>query len=110
MHGRDLSGGGVPGRRPLRGARVPASPIRRRAAPCCKVEAVGLCGSDVAQFHGVELVPAASVFPVVPGHETVGRVVKLAPDAELGVREGDRVAVDEILSSRPPSASTATPT
>jgi threonine dehydrogenase-like Zn-dependent dehydrogenase len=66
-----------------------------------RVEAVGLCGSDVAQFHGVELVPGASVFPVVPGHETVGRVVKLAPDAALGVQEGDRVAVDEILSQGP---------
>jgi threonine dehydrogenase-like Zn-dependent dehydrogenase len=67
-----------------------------------RVEAVGLCGSDVAQFHGVELVPGGSVFPVVPGHETVGRVVKLAPDAKLGVGEGDRVAVDEILSQAPP--------
>jgi threonine dehydrogenase-like Zn-dependent dehydrogenase len=66
-----------------------------------RVEAVGLCGSDVAQFHGVELVPGASVFPIVPGHETVGRVVKLAPDAQLGVAEGDRVAVDEILSQAP---------
>ena len=47
-----------------------------------EVEAVGLCGSDVAQFHGVELVPGGSMFPVVPGHETVGRVMKLAPDAE----------------------------
>lgn len=64
-----------------------------------QVEAVGLCGSDVAQFHGVELVPGGSVFPVVPGHETVGRVVKLARDAQLGVAEGDRVAVDEILEA-----------
>jgi threonine dehydrogenase-like Zn-dependent dehydrogenase len=66
-----------------------------------QVEAVGLCGSDVAQFHGVELVPGGSAFPIVPGHETVGRVVALAPDASLGVAEGDRVAVDEILSIAP---------
>ena len=46
-----------------------------------QVEACGLCGSDLATFEGVELIPDASVFPVVPGHETVGRVVKLAPDA-----------------------------
>ena len=62
-----------------------------------QVEAVGLCGSDVAQFEGVEIVPGATAFPVVPGHETVGRVVKLAADAQLGVAEGDRVAVNEIL-------------
>src|SRR5688500_14826789 len=66
-----------------------------------KVEAVGLCGSDVAQFHGFELVPGGSAFPVVPGHETVGRVVALDPKAELGVNEGDRVAVNEILSIAP---------
>jgi threonine dehydrogenase-like Zn-dependent dehydrogenase len=67
-----------------------------------RVEAVGLCGSDVAQFHGVELVPGGSTFPVVPGHETIARVAKLAPDADLGVAEGDRVAVDELLSAMPP--------
>jgi threonine dehydrogenase-like Zn-dependent dehydrogenase len=66
-----------------------------------RVEAVGLCGSDVAQYHGVELVPGGTAFPVVPGHETVGRVVELAAGAQLGVAEGDRVAVDEILSQAP---------
>ena len=67
-----------------------------------QVEAVGLCGSDVAQFEGIEIVPGATAFPVVPGHETVGRVVKLAPDAALGVAEGDRVAVNEILMAAGP--------
>ena len=66
-----------------------------------KVEAVGLCGSDVAQYHGIELVPGGTAFPVVPGHETVGRVEKLGAGAQLGVAEGDRVAVDEILSQAP---------
>jgi threonine dehydrogenase-like Zn-dependent dehydrogenase len=67
-----------------------------------QVEAVGLCGSDVAQYEGIEIVPGASVFPVVPGHETVGRIAKLAPDADLGVSEGDRVAVNEILMTAGP--------
>jgi len=66
-----------------------------------RVEAVGLCGSDVAQFHGIHLIPGASAFPVVPGHEIVGRVESLAPDARLGVAEGTRVAVDEILGFDP---------
>jgi threonine dehydrogenase-like Zn-dependent dehydrogenase len=66
-----------------------------------QVEAVGLCGSDLAQFAGIELVPGASVFPVVPGHEIVGRVAALAPDADLGVDVGTRVAVNEILSQAP---------
>ena len=67
-----------------------------------QVEAVGLCGSDVAELEGIEIVPGATVFPVVPGHETVGRVVKLAADTTLGVVEGDRVAVNEILMAPGP--------
>jgi threonine dehydrogenase-like Zn-dependent dehydrogenase len=67
-----------------------------------QVEAVGLCGSDVAQFEGIEIVPGACAFPVVPGHETVGRVVKLAAGADLGVAEGGRVAVNEILMAPGP--------
>ena len=63
-----------------------------------KVDAVGLCGSDVAQHDGVQLIPGGSAFPVVPGHETVGTVWRLGADARgLGVAEGDRVAVDEVL-------------
>ena len=57
------------------------------------VEAVGLCASDVAQLHGHKHVPG-EVSPVVPGHEIVGRVHALDPAADLGVRVGQRVAVD----------------
>jgi threonine dehydrogenase-like Zn-dependent dehydrogenase len=57
------------------------------------VEAVGLCASDVAQLHGHRHVPG-EVAPVVPGHEIVGRVHALAPEARLGVAIGQRVGVD----------------
>jgi threonine dehydrogenase-like Zn-dependent dehydrogenase len=65
-----------------------------------RVEAVGLCGSDVAQLHGVRNVPGA-MFPVVPGHETVARIERIDPASTLGVRAGDRVAIDEVLSVDP---------
>lgn len=63
-----------------------------------QVEAVGLCGSDLAQFHGGVGVPGEK-FPVVPGHETVGRIAKITAEAAQawGLAEGDRVCVDEIL-------------
>ena len=61
-----------------------------------KVEAVGMCGSDVAQLHGHKHVPGEKS-PVVPGHEIVGRVHALADDANLGVAVGDRVAVDLVV-------------
>ncbi len=60
------------------------------------VEAVGLCASDVSQLHGHKHVPG-EVSPVVPGHEIVGRVHALAPDAALGVEIGQRVGVDLVL-------------
>jgi len=61
-----------------------------------QVEAVGMCSSDVSQLAGHKHVPG-EVAPVVAGHEMVGRVVKLADDADLGVRVGDRVAIDLVL-------------
>ena len=77
--------------------------VRRFAKPdppegglVLRVEAVGLCGSDVAQLHGHRLLGNA-VFPVVPGHETIGRVDRIDPAGDWTVREGDRVAVDEVL-------------
>src|SRR5437879_13224113 len=87
------------GRYELRELPVPPPPP---GGALLRVEAVGLCGSDLAQLHGVELVPGASAFPVVPGHETVGEIVKVARDSQLHVGEGARVAVDEILSAEPP--------
>ncbi|MEM7139981.1 MAG: zinc-binding dehydrogenase [Actinomycetota bacterium] len=68
-----------------------------------KVEAVGLCASDVSQLHGHHHVPG-EVSPVVPGHEIVGRVHALADDADLGVEVGQRVGVDLVLfGGRPDS-------
>ncbi len=61
-----------------------------------RVEAVGMCGSDVAQWHGLVTLPGMR-YPIVPGHEIVGVIEKLARDAVFGVVEGDRVAVDEVV-------------
>lgn len=61
-----------------------------------QVEAVGLCASDVSQLHGHKHVPG-EVSPIVPGHEIVGRVHALAPDAALGVEVGQRVGVDLVV-------------
>jgi len=65
-----------------------------------RVEAVGLCASDLSQLRGHKHVPG-EVSPVVPGHEIVGRVHELAPDAELGVEVGQRVGVDLVVFNSP---------
>jgi threonine dehydrogenase-like Zn-dependent dehydrogenase len=61
-----------------------------------RVEAVGMCGSDVAQWHGIRALPDSD-YPIVPGHEIVGVIDRLDAAAAFSVGEGDRVAVDECL-------------
>ena len=61
-----------------------------------KVEAVGMCSSDLEQIKGHKHVPG-EVAPLVAGHEMVGRVEALAKDAQFPVAVGDRVAIDLIL-------------
>ena len=65
-----------------------------------KVEAVGMCSSDLAQLNGHKHVPG-EVSPVVAGHEMVGRVEQLADNADLGVSVGDRVVLDLLVPGPP---------
>ncbi len=57
-----------------------------------RVEACGLCGTDHEQWSGA--LPAPT--PMIPGHETVGRIVRIGAGASArwGVRPGDRVVVE----------------
>jgi 2-desacetyl-2-hydroxyethyl bacteriochlorophyllide A dehydrogenase len=59
-----------------------------------RVEACGICGSDYEQYEGA--LPAK--YPVIPGHEPVGRIHAIGPAAaeRWGVREGDRVCVEAL--------------
>ena len=60
-----------------------------------RVEAVGMCHSDIDNLHGIVHTPWGGEFPTIPGHEIVGRIDRISPAAaeSLGVAEGDRVAV-----------------
>jgi threonine dehydrogenase-like Zn-dependent dehydrogenase len=74
-------------------------PVLRPGCAVLKVEAVGICHSDVDQFRGHPPVPSGGIFPVVPGHEIVGRIESITPEAAaaFGVREGDRVGVRSVV-------------
>lgn len=63
-----------------------------------EVEACGLCGTDHELFTGA----IAPGFAFVPGHEAVGRISEIGPQASerWGVVEGDRVAVECFQSCR----------
>ncbi|WP_026343239.1 zinc-dependent alcohol dehydrogenase family protein [Nocardia sp. BMG111209] len=70
-------------------------PTPRPGEVVVRVEAVGICGTDLHIVAG-EFPPTP--YPIVPGHEFAGEVVALGAGAEAaGVRAGDRVAVDPSL-------------
>ncbi|RQW74830.1 hypothetical protein EBB45_09525 [Lysinibacillus composti] len=60
-----------------------------------KVEMCGVCGSDLHIYQGDWGEP----YPLIPGHEFIGRVEALGSNASLihNVNLGDRVAVEMIL-------------
>ncbi len=59
-----------------------------------RVEAVGLCGTDLHVLDG-EFAP--TVFPIIPGHETSG-VVEAVGEEVTTFSPGDRVSVDPTLT------------
>jgi 2-desacetyl-2-hydroxyethyl bacteriochlorophyllide A dehydrogenase len=59
-----------------------------------KVEACGVCGTDIHIFDG-EFPPTP--YPITPGHEFAGTVAAVSPDVTLSLSVGDRVAVDPSL-------------
>jgi threonine dehydrogenase-like Zn-dependent dehydrogenase len=60
-----------------------------------RVEACGICGSDVEQYEGV--IPVR--LPVVPGHEPLGTIARIGDRAakRWRVDVGDRVAVESLI-------------
>jgi threonine dehydrogenase-like Zn-dependent dehydrogenase len=65
-----------------------------------RIEACGVCGSDVEQYRG-HLV-REGMFPLIPGHEPLGIVEEIGGRAaeRWGVAPGDRVAVEILRPCR----------
>ena len=62
-----------------------------------KVEACGLCGSDVEQYKGSF---GFVTYPLIPGHEPVGTIFEIGEIAKncWGVGKGDLVAIEPHIS------------
>jgi D-arabinose 1-dehydrogenase-like Zn-dependent alcohol dehydrogenase len=58
-----------------------------------RVEAVGMCHSDIDQLCGIVHTSRGGAYPTVPGHEIVGRIEQIDESGPFGVNAGDRVAV-----------------
>jgi threonine dehydrogenase-like Zn-dependent dehydrogenase len=74
-------------------------PVRADEA-LLRVEACGLCGSDLEQYRGKMVASGAIHYPIIPGHEPVGIIEELGAEAARtwGVKRGDRVALQPALS------------
>jgi len=83
---------------------VPA-PVPGPGEALVRVEAVGICASDLKCYHGAAKFwgdanrPAWAETEVVPGHEFAGQVVALddVASARWGVAPGDRVVAEQIV-------------
>ncbi len=67
-----------------------------------RTELAGICGSDVGLAHARIAMTLSAYYPArrtIPGHEVVGVVEATGPTVRR-LREGDRVALDPVLSCR----------
>jgi threonine dehydrogenase-like Zn-dependent dehydrogenase len=64
-----------------------------------RVEATGICGTDHEQFAGHMADSGWVTYPLIPGHEPVGRIVEMGDEARQlwNVGVGDLVAVESIV-------------
>jgi threonine dehydrogenase-like Zn-dependent dehydrogenase len=65
-----------------------------------RVEACGLCGSDVEQYKGRFTQKGIVRYPLIPGHEPIGIIHEIGAEASRnwGVKKGDRVALEPHLT------------
>lgn len=61
-----------------------------------QMKAAGVCGSDLHIFKGEN---PCSTYPLVPGHENAGVVVKVGKEVTK-VKEGDHVVIDLIITCK----------
>ena len=78
-------------------------PDLKKGEVLIKIEACGVCASDIKNWHGAEgywgdgtTEPWVKT-PFIPGHEFVGEVVEVSDDYEGTVKVGDRVTGEQIV-------------
>jgi alcohol dehydrogenase, propanol-preferring len=81
-------------REPLHLAEVP-DPLPGEGEVLVKVSACGVCHTELDEIEGRTPPP---VFPVIPGHQVIGRVVLTGRKVQR-IKTGDRVGVGWIFSS-----------
>lgn len=68
-------------------------PERKKGEALIRVKAVGICGSDIGAYRGLN--PLVT-YPRIIGHEIAGEIVEI-DENEKGLKAGDRVIADPYL-------------
>lgn len=76
----------------IRVANIP-DPVQKEDHVVIRVKSVGICGSDIAAYRGVN--PLVT-YPRIIGHEVAGEVVAV-PDDEPSLTVGDRVILEPYI-------------
>src|SRR3984957_21329485 len=63
-----------------------------------RIEAVGVCGSDLHAFTEGAVGSTLNVYPMVLGHEPAGRIVKTGAGV-TGLAAGDRGALEPLFTA-----------
>ena len=66
-------------------------PVRKDNEVLIKVDAAGICGSDIGAFRGTN--PLVT-YPRIIGHEVTGIVLETGEGVPQNIKQGDRVIVD----------------
>lgn len=68
-------------------------PVRKENEALIKIKSVGICGSDIGAYRGVN--PLVS-YPRIIGHELAGEVIEIGENSK-GIKPGDKVIVDPYI-------------
>ena len=82
---------------PLQMRRLPI-PQPRPGQLLVKMESCGICHSDIHIRDGQEPVPE-QCYPIILGHEGIGRITQTGPDTPTGFQIGDRVGLPWLYST-----------
>ena len=75
---------------------APAPSLRNQQDVLLRVDALGVCGSDIHYFTNGRIGPQTAPFPLILGHELAATVVEAGGEVK-SVRPGQRVAVDPLI-------------
>ena len=76
---------------------VPEPKISRPRDVRLRIDAVGVCGSDLHYYNHGNIGPLVVSYPWIVGHECAGVVVETGPDVR-NLKAGQRVAVDPLVT------------